>query len=128
MKQKLFRTLDFYKAKWLLYKHGCSSREEYERKVDPDHCSYATRIKDYYHGYPYICCFGHPIYDWEFLKIQEDTDWCKNNCRGKYRLDCHRVSKNDQDEWEMNEMFGEDCYFVAFKEKTDYLYFLLARA
>lgn len=43
-----------WKEHRFLKKHGCVDRAHYERKYDPDYNPRATRVKDYYHGYPYI--------------------------------------------------------------------------
>lgn len=132
MIEKFLKTYKERRELRFLAKHGCSTRKAYEKKIDPDHCNYATKIKDYYHGYPYVYCLSlhRPEiynYDWFHNEIQFEH-WFDKNCKGKYRLDAHRVTQNQQGEWQIDEMGGGDYYFVAFKEESDYLYFLLAKA
>jgi hypothetical protein len=54
-----------WREKRFLKKHGFKTRSQYERFHDPDYNIRAPRIKDYYHGYPYIHRFDdreHTIY------------------------------------------------------------------
>jgi hypothetical protein len=67
--------LEYYRE-WsdqrFLKRHGCETREEYDRKYDPDVVHRATRIKNFYHGYPYVYCFedhNHNIYVWEVNEL-----------------------------------------------------------
>lgn len=119
-----------WKEQRFLKKHGCETWEQYHRRYDPDYNIRATRIKDYYHGYPYQHCFEnrqHQIYWWD-LGIdgsKEIVDWCEENCEDKFRFDCLRVIKNYWGKWEVNEISGGDYCFVAFKNKQDFLMFML---
>lgn len=119
-----------------LRKHGCTTRKEYNRKYDPDYNCRATRIADYYHGYPYVYCFEdehHFAYAhiadygpggvrWGFHDI---NDWCEQHLTHKFRMDGHRVYKYFNDEWAINEIGGGDYIFAAFKSEVDYLHFRL---
>lgn len=118
--------------KCFLKKHGCENWKEYNYRFDPDIFKPATRIKDYYHGYPYFYCFEnqkHDVYYWDvaFDGIYVLSQWIDANCKGKYRFDFHRVMKEPATayEWEINELGGSDFIFVAFKEERDYNWFVL---
>jgi hypothetical protein len=109
--------------------HGCETREQYDYRYDPDIYRSASRIKDFYHGYPYVFCFenrGHDVYYWDlgFNGIVEPTKWCKENCTDKFRFDFHRVLSTSNG-WEINEIGGEDYIFFACKNPKDYTLFLL---
>lgn len=120
-----------WKEKIFLKKHGCKNRAQYERKYDPDYNPWATRVKDYYHGYHYVHCIAdrdHTMYFWDlgFDGHYVVYNWCKENCKGKFRIDCLRVIKNRYtDHWEVNEIGGGDYYFIAFKEESDMIWFKL---
>ena len=125
-----------WRERRFLKNHGCKTRQEYNRLYDPDYNIRATRIADYYHGYPYVYCFedGHHfayahIADygpggirWGFHDI---NDWCSENLSDKFRIDAHRVIKSFGGEWEINDIGGGDYIFIAFKSETDYLHFRL---
>jgi hypothetical protein len=115
-----------------LKKHGCDSWEVYHHRFDPDIIRVSTRIKDFYHGYPYIYCFENHNHDVYYLDIAVDgtsmlSKWCKANCKDKFRFDFHRVMKapSTGNEWAVNELGGGDYIFAAFKNERDYLMFLL---
>jgi hypothetical protein len=115
-----------------LKKHGCETREQYDRKYDPDVVHRATRIKNFYHGYPYFCCFEnhqHEVYYWDLGidGIYIADKWCKKNLKGKFRFDFHRVMRapSTANEWEVNELGGGDHIFFACQDPKDYTLFLL---
>ena len=113
-----------------LKRHGCTSWEQYNRTFDPDYNIRASRVKDYYHGYPFVHCFEnhkHIVYEWgiHIDGIYWLSQWCNKHCKGKYRFDFQRIIKNWEDEWEVNELGGTDYIFVAFKEQRDYTWFML---
>jgi hypothetical protein len=121
-----------WKDSRFLKRHGCNSWKEYNRKYDLDYNPRATRLKDFYHGYPYFYCFEnheHDVYYWDLgLNGAYFVDkWCRENCTGKYRFDFHRAIKAPwyDNEWSINEIGGGDYIFVAFKNEQDYLLFLL---
>jgi hypothetical protein len=127
-----------------LRRHGCENRTQYERMYDPDHNCLASRIQDYYHGYPYVYCFenyNHYIYQviadygpggrrWGHNVIHA---WAEEHSQDKVRFDFLRVHKpgavgwdgSVTREWWINEISGQDLAFVAFKDERDYLYFML---
>jgi len=121
-----------WKEKRFLKKHGCETREQYNYKYDPDINKLATRIKDFYYGYPYIYCFemhAHIIYEWDIVYdgVYVATNWCKENLTDKFRFDFHRCNRKPStaNEWEINELFGGDYIFFACKDPKDYTMFLL---
>ena len=120
-----------------LKKHHCVTWEQYHRNYDPDVWRACSRIKEFYHGYPYVHCVergNHFAYELLYdygpggLKYgyNDILDWCKENCKNKYRADVHRVMWHQwMKEWETNEIGGSDYIFFAFKDKHDYVNFLL---
>jgi hypothetical protein len=121
-----------------LKKHGCKSREQYDRRHDPDINNISTRIRDYYHGYNYVYCFENTetsIYDWDlgYSGLGEVELWCQSNLSSKYRFDFHRVYKqtgigsdgSTESEWVINEIGGGDYIFFACKDPEDFVIFRL---
>lgn len=121
-----------WKDNRFLRKHGCDSWEQYNYRFDPDIFKPATRIKDFYHGYPYFYCFEdhkHDVYHWDvgYDGIYVLSQWIDANCKGKYRFDFHRAinEPSTAHQWSINELGGGDYIFVAFKEERDFNWFLL---
>jgi hypothetical protein len=115
-----------------LKKHGCENWEQYHYRFDPDIHKVATRIQDFYQGYPYVYCFenhNHDVYYWDVAVdgIYVLSKWCKKNCKDKFRFDFHRAMNAPATayEWEINELAGGDYIFVAFKDPKDYTWFLM---
>lgn len=140
-----------WKDQRFLKKHGCVSWDQYHFRFDPDVNSRATRVADYYHGYPFVFCAeasnhyayqlladygpGGTIYGYHNI-----VDWCKANTKQKHRTDILRVfkqhglshnpSNNTMDwietpEWWINEIGGSDLLFFAFKSEKEYNWFML---
>lgn len=118
------------RRRYILWKHGQHGLEIYLRKTDPDIFWPATRIKDFYHGYPHVYCIedhNHHVYYWD-LPIDgsyQIHQWCKENCEDKFRFDYQRVAKTYCGEWEVDEIGGADYIFAAFKSEQDFLLFTL---
>lgn len=120
------------RRKWILYRTGYPSWKVYLRYTDPRYNYRASKIKDIYHGYPFVYQFmdrRHMIYDWN---VHIDgaymlDQWCKDNIKGAYRFDCHRVMcfSGAGNEWEINEISGGDYYYAAFENERDYTWFLM---
>ena len=112
-----------------LKRHGCESWAQYNRQYDPDINWRATRVNDFYHGYPYVYCFEnhrHEVYHWD-VHIDGTyviDNWCDDNCKGKHRMDFHRVIKY-HNQWEFNDLGGGDYIFAAFKNERDFNWFLM---
>ncbi len=127
------------KRKQFLASHGCYTEEAYAKKIDTDTNQRATRITDWYCGYPYVMTFTDPLGDiWtkhgDWLQgLAVVNQWCKENLKHGYRYDIHRVISqgaigldNVADyEWEINEIGGLDFVFFAFKDEADFLWFSL---
>jgi hypothetical protein len=120
-----------WREKRFLKSQGFSNRAQYERFYDPDYNPRASKIKDYYHGYPYVYRFddrNHTVY---FYDIWYHGDfvinkWCKESLKDKFRMDFLRVLRNDYtNEWEVNEIGGGDYIFIAFKDEKDFMWFKL---
>jgi len=120
-----------WKEKRFLKKHGCENRAQYERRYDPDYNIRASRIKEYYHGYPYVHCVtdrDHTAYFWDLGWDGQHVihKWCKENCKDKFRMDFLRVLKDRYtSEWHINELGGGDYIFIAFKDDRDMMWFKL---
>lgn len=120
------------RRKWILHRNGYKDWETYLRMTDPDIHWRATRLKDFYHGYPYVYCFenhNHFAYFWE---IHTDGmwvmhKWCNEQCKDKFRFDFHRAIKfpSTANEWEINELGGGDYIFAAFKNERDFTWFMM---
>jgi hypothetical protein len=130
MIEKIKHSYLHWKENLFLKKHGCENRAQYERKYDPDYNPRAIKVKDYFHGYPYVHCVtdpDHTIYFWDlgFDGFYVTHRWCKENCAGKFRIDILRVFRDYIGEWEINEIGGRDYFFIAFKEESDMMWFRL---
>jgi len=120
-----------WKEQIFLKSYGFETRAQYERFHDPDYNIRATRIKDYYHGYPYVYRFDdcdHTIYFWD---LGHDgryviNKWCQENLKDKFRFDFLRVWQDRYtQEWEINSLGGGDYIFIAFKNEQDFMWFRL---
>lgn len=142
---------DSLKGRWDFYRHAAYlkkrgwTEDQYQHFEDPDVFRRADAVKDYYHGYEHLYVWentrGNPwerYNDWSEC-YNEMINWCKSNCRGKWRQDILRVTRKrmwhnqsdntvrytDDGEWIMNELGGGDCLFFAFKDSRDCTMFLL---
>jgi hypothetical protein len=137
--------LTFIKSKYkdwknarFLKKHGCATWEQYHHGFDPDRNIVASRVADFYFGYPYwhvvenrdhymyrlLYDYGPGGYRYGYHDV---VDWCKENIKHKHRTDLLRAMKypSTSDQWEINELGGGDYLFFAFKNERDYLWFLM---
>lgn len=127
------------KERWDFYRHAAYlkdkgwTEEQYQNYEDSDRNIRATRVKDYYHGYPYTVVFessrGDPWtrYDTWIDAYDGIQKWCKENCQEKWRSDILRVFKapSTSNEWELNDIGGGDALFFAFKNVNDAFVFKL---
>lgn len=116
--------------KRFLARNGCKDWATYHRMTDTDINWRASRVKDFYHGYPYVYCIENHKHFAYFWEIHTDgmwvmSNWCDENCKDKYRFDFHRVIKNYWNDWEVNEIGGGDYIFAAFKNERDFTMFAL---
>ena len=121
-----------WKDRRFLKKHGCETWAQYNRWFDPDYNRRASRIRDYYHGYPHwtiIENHNHQIYWWDMAYdgSSEIVDWCEENLTSKYRFDCLRVINcpATANEREINELGGTDYYFFACQDPKDFFLFAM---
>jgi hypothetical protein len=131
--------LDFVKQRYkqwrdrrFLKRHGVETWAQYNHRYDPDINWRATRVNDFYHGYPYVHCFEnhrHEVYHWDVHLdgIYVLSQWCEDNCKGKFRFDFHRAmnAPGTAWEWHINELGGGDYIFAAFKDPEDFFIFRL---
>ena len=120
----------FYRDRAFLKRHGCETWQEYNRAFDPDRNPRASRIQDYYHGYPHIYCFENYQHDIYFWDVYQDgtyviSEWCEQNLQGKWRFDAHRVLCDRDGQWSTNEIGGSDYIFGAFQLEQDFIHFQL---
>lgn len=125
------------RIRWDLYRHAAFMKEtgwteeQYRNLNDPDRNTRASRVKDYYHGYTHIVTFESSRGDpWtRYLNWLEAynalEEWCKENCKDKWRTDIHRVIKDNWGEWTLNDIGGGDVLFFAFKSQEDAFMFKL---
>ena len=122
-----------YKEKRFLESYGCSTWREYERKYDPDVGFRARWAHTFYHGYNHIYPLEpQGLRDYGMIgvlpyhdAIKQMTEWCDQNCTGKWRNDWHRGFWDHQGNYELNSIGGGDIMFFAFKEESDYAWFKL---
>ena len=134
-----FRTrIKFWRDNRFLKRHGVETWAQYNRQYDPDINWRATRVKDFYQGYPYWHIFenrNHYCYEllydygpggYRYGYFDAD-DWCKEHCKDKHRFDIHRAIKypSTANQWEMNDLGGGDYIFAAFKNERDFFMFTL---
>jgi hypothetical protein len=131
------KVIDELKIRWDLYRHAAFMKktgwteEQYRNFTDPDRNTRASRVKDYYHGYTHIVTFESSRGDpWtRYLNWLEAynalEEWCKENCKDKWRTDIHRVIKDYSGEWTLNDIGGGDVLFFAFKSQEDAFMFKL---
>jgi len=115
-----------------LKKHHCENWRQYNHRFDPDVNWRATRIKEFYHGYPYVYVFenrNHEVYYWDLGMVGTYIvdKWCETNCKEKYRMDFFRAIRcpATANQWELNDLGGGDYIFVAFKDEQEFIMFML---
>jgi hypothetical protein len=127
-----------YKEKRFLENYGCKTWREYERKYDADVGFRARWAHTYYHGYPHVLPMdpkkfsGWALGGTIFQLVDKMTEWCEQNCQGKWRNDWHRGFWDAHGNYEFNGIGGGsmilpggDVMFFAFKEESDYVWFML---
>jgi hypothetical protein len=89
-------------------------------------------VRDQLCGYPYIAVvpFHHLDHVLEPLfggiyNGNTVNEWCKENCRCKYRWHWERVIQDHKGQYLPNGIGGMDELFFGFKEQQDYTMFLL---
>ena len=65
-------------------RHKCISYKQYLWKYDKGRNIRATKLRDYYPGYPYVYIFQDSFW-FTSLEYKEIRKWCDDNLRYKYR-------------------------------------------
>ncbi len=122
----------FLEWKWdrILKKSGHHHWESYLRYNDPDFCISGRTVKDQFCGYPYVVVVNYKHLDcnidgmwgeiWNGARVEE---WCKENCRNKYRWHWERVIQDHMGQYSPNGIGGTDELFFGFKDYNDYITF-----
>lgn len=129
-------TIQSLKARWkgwkekrFLESYGCTTWREYERKYDADVGLRARWSHTFYHGYPHVVPIepvGIALYGLHYHELVDKMmEWCEQNCQGKWRNDWHRGFWDGHGNYELNSIGGGDMMFFAFKEESDYVWFIL---
>ena len=125
------------RAESKLKKSGYDNWRQYKHNRDNDVERYAHHIEHFYKGYPYVyMCEENPnhygyqlLADYgpggQYFGFNEMLDWCEEKIRWGYRCDIHRVYKNYDDNYVLNDIGGFDIVFFAFKREQDYTHFIL---
>ena len=119
-----------------LKKHHCTTWEQYHHRFDADVTYRAIELNNFYHGYNFVVAvedsehFAYTLlYDYgpggHNYGYSEMSQWCKDNCKDKFRVDVHRVIKQYNGTWCINELGGGDYIFFAFKNDEDVVWFRL---
>ena len=124
-----YRYLEWYWDR-VLRKSGHHHWESYLRYNDPDYYAPGRTVQDQLRGYPYITvlpyqhldCNVDPMWGplWSGYTVE---DWCKKNCRGKYRWHWERVIQDHAGQYLPNGIGGTDELFFGFKDYEDYITF-----
>jgi hypothetical protein len=128
--QRLKAWYRYTKNKRFLERHNCENWRQYRYHNDPDYNLQASRVRDKFHGYPYVHRFAdhkHEVYYWDvaYDGIYVLSRWCDRHLKDKYRFDMLRVMRDPYDEW-CESVIGEgDFVFVGFKNQQDYTHFVL---
>jgi hypothetical protein len=138
IKTRIKSYIKLKKDQRFLKKHCCTSWKQYNRKYDTDINQYCDTVKEFYHGYNYVYCFDHVNLNHYAYKVVYDygpggirytymdmIDWCKKNCKHKFRPDIHRVIGTNMNDYTFNDIGGLDYLFFAFKDEKDYMMFRL---
>jgi hypothetical protein len=126
-----------WRAERKLKKSGYKNWAQYRHNRDPDIELYANDLDDFYKGYPYVYVslpnpdhyaykllydYGPGGYRYGYHEIGE---WCNEHIRWNYRVDMHRVWRDNSGRYSFNDIGGYDIIFFAFKNEKDFTHFLL---
>lgn len=101
---------------------------------DPDFNRMASRVKDMFHGYPFVLqCTSSSFYQITadygpggmICTYDEAFDWAHKNLSDKFKPAFLRVLQDWNGDWTVNEIGGADYIFIGFKNEQDYLWFKL---
>lgn len=118
-----------WKQKRFFKKHGVENWEEYNIKYDPDFDYGGYAISEMFHGYPNVMLIPNPTLVADMfgpcIYSAPIIDWCKENCKGKYRVQIVSVIVDEHGKFIYSGKYGEDELFVSFKNEDDAMLFLL---
>ena len=124
----------FLEWRWdrVLKNSGHTHWESYLRYNDPDFNIRGRSVRDQLFGYPYVAVVNYKHLEarvdamwgevWNGSRVEE---WCKENCRNKYRWHWERVIQDHAGQYLPNGIGGTDELFFGFKDERDYTMFLL---
>lgn len=122
-----------WEDKRFLDKHGCVTWEQYNYYYDPDISKRANSLNKYYIGYAHT--FIHPSDGYQDYglagvlpfheQLAQMVEWCKENCKGKWRHDWHRGFREYYGDFTFNGIGGEDVVAFAFQDDKDAMMFKL---
>lgn len=132
----IFKFIKYRYLEWhwdrVLVKSGHRHWESYLRYNDPDYYAPGYTIRDQLCGYTYIAVVPHqhlnckfdPMWGplWSGTAVEE---WCRKNCRSKYRWHWERVIQDHAGQYLPNGIGGTDELFFGFKDERDYFMFIL---
>ncbi len=116
------------KKAWYCYRNNMSIKE-YDYVFDDEIDRTANDVPKFYSNYPYIYIFDNSrsLYErWgDWLEgLSQINLWCEENITYKWRYDIHRVFIID-DRHILTELGGTDILVFAFKDRVDYVNFLV---
>ena len=121
--------------KWdkVLKKSHYTNWESYFIGNDPDFNYNGYTVKDQFCGYPYVALVSYKHLEttvdpfWGPIEhCKTIREWCKQNCRGKFRQHWERVVQDHASQYLPNGISGVDELFFGFKDYNDYIMFKLS--
>lgn len=116
----------------ILRKSGYETWQQYFRANDPDYDIRGRTVTEQFKGYPYVVRVDYAKLSTRFDPLfgpiehcEEIIEWCKQNCRGKYRNEWERVVMDHAGQYLPNGIGDSDELFFGFKDERDYLMFVL---
>lgn len=106
--------------------------DHYQRANDADFCITGRTVRDQLRGYPFVALVRHHHLEYTLDPLfgpiehcQKIIEWCKSNCRKKFRHHWERVIVDHAGQYLPNGIGGSDELFFGFKDQRDYMLFLI---
>ena len=116
----------------VLARGGHMSWEHYFRTNDPDYNASGRTVREQLCGYSYIALVPFKHLETTFDPMWGPVDhfnhiydWCKQNCRSKFRHHWERVVQDHMGQYLPDGITGTDELFFGFTNEEDYVMFLL---
>ena len=116
----------------ILKREGYRNWETYFYVNDPDYYAPGRTVRDQLHGYPYVALVPYLALETRFEPMfgpiehcNHIVEWCKQNCRGKFRAHWERVIQDHAGQYLPNGIGGTDELFFGFTDERDYILFTL---